>query len=107
MRIIGLLILAAAAQTGCSGAHGSAEPPPVPVEQAPRTEPSALELPARIAPRRQTRTTERDFDADGIADYRVFVIENFDAEGKLVSMTEEQDFEADGVIDARDTTNFR
>ena len=106
MRIIGLLILAAAAQTGCSGAHGSAESSPAPVEQAP-TEPSAIELPARVAPRQQTRATERDFDADGIADYRVFMTETFDAEGKLVSVTEEQDFEADGVIDARDTTTFR
>ena len=48
-----------------------------------------------------------ELDADGIADYRVFMTETFDAEGKLVSVTEEQDFEADGVIDARDTTNFR
>ncbi|HET7810124.1 MAG TPA: hypothetical protein VFL16_06075 [Steroidobacteraceae bacterium] len=50
--------------------------------------------------------TERDDDADGIADYRVFVTESFDAAGNLVGVTTEQDFEADGVIDERETTNF-
>ena len=106
MRIIGLVFLIAAAQTGCSGAHGSAEPARAPAGQA-RLDISTPELPARAAPRQQTRTTERDFDADGIADYRVFNTEKFDADGNLVSVTEEQDFEADGVIDARDTTDFR
>jgi len=104
MRIIRLVVLAAAAQAGCGGAQGGLEPLAV-VDQA-RVE-SPGPRPATAVPRQQTRSTERDFDADGIADYRVFITESFDAEGRLVAVTEEQDFEADGVIDARDTTNFR
>ena len=62
--------------------------------------------PPASAPRRQTRLTERDFDADGIADYRLVTTEVFDAKGNLLEVSQEQDFEADGIIDARETTYF-
>ena len=108
MRILGLLLLACIALSSCSRAQGEAEVPRTAVpEPAPQVPPAiGMSGPAASAPRRQTRMTERDDDADGIADYRVFVTESFDAAGNLVGVTTEQDFEADGVIDERETTNF-
>jgi hypothetical protein len=113
MRILGLVILACAIFCGCSGAHGSAQQaaPAAKDARGAVNVPTADAVPAAAFPvpaaREQTRVTERDVDADGIADYRVFVTESFDAEGNLVAVTEEQDFEADGVIDDRETTHFR
>jgi hypothetical protein len=51
-----------------------------------------------------SRTISRDYDADGIDDYRVVITETFDSEGNLVSRTKDQDFEADGIIDSHVTT---
>jgi hypothetical protein len=106
MQIPALVVLACAALSGCNGPQGSVEPRQPNLAQ-PRALPTSAQMPIAPAPRQQTRVTERDDDADGIADYRVFVTESFDAEGNLVSVTTEQDFEADGVIDERETTNFR
>ena len=107
MRLYGLVILGVAVLSGCSGANGAPLSPPDELAAAPAgIEP--VEPPAPTsAPRQQTRLTERDFDADGIADYRLVTTEVYDAEGNLVGVTQEQDFDADGVIDARETTNFR
>ena len=53
-----------------------------------------------------SRTFSRDYDADGIDDYRVVITETFDSEGNLVSRTKDQDFEADGIIDSHITTTL-
>jgi hypothetical protein len=52
------------------------------------------------------RTFSRDYDADGINDYRVVITETFDSDGNLLSRTKDQDFEADGIIDSHVTTTL-
>jgi len=107
MQIGAWVIVTCIALWGCNGAEGSA-PRSQPTTPAPSHEiRTSARMPVVPAPRQQTRVTERDDDADGIADYRVFVTESFDAGGNLVSVTTEQDFDADGVIDARERTDFR
>ena len=111
MRILVLVVLALLALAGCGGAQGNTELPYTAPQSSPTSSPlpsiPSQPTPVVPAPTQKTRVTERDVDADGIADYRVFVTESFDAEGNLVAVTRERDFEADGVIDARETTNFR
>jgi len=102
--------------SACEGARAAREPlgrataapatPAVPTHardlvaiSPPQQEPDA-------AGRSSSRTIDSDFDADGIADYRIIISEAFDAAGSLISRTEEEDFEADGIVDTRVTTNF-
>ena len=97
--------------SACEGEHGTRErlatatmpPVPFPVQAT-----VAVSLPQESAAdgRSSSRTIDSDLDADGIADYRITVIETFDAEGKLIRRTEEEDFEADGIVDSRVTTSF-
>jgi len=53
-----------------------------------------------------TRSFARDYDADGIDDYRVVITETFDDAGNLLSRTKDQDFDADGIVDSHVTTTF-
>jgi hypothetical protein len=68
----------------------------------------AIALRAERAPagHSSSRSYANDYDADGIADYRVTVTRTYDDAGNLISRTREEDFEADGVIDARVVTTF-
>jgi hypothetical protein len=112
MASIAVLLLA-----GCGGAHSdpATTARPETVERLPEASGVAVTLRADSAPpdisalvgnRVDSRNYESDSDGDGIADYRVTVIESFDSTGGLLSRTKEQDFDADGIIDARGTTTF-
>lgn len=56
--------------------------------------------------RRESRTVEDDWDADGIADHRVIITDTFDADGNLLMSSRDEDFEADGIIDSRGMTKY-
>ena len=67
---------------------------------------SAVVPSAVPGPHTASRTSSRDYDADGIDDYRVMITETFDGAGNLVSRTKDQDFDADGIVDSHVTTTF-
>jgi len=74
------------------------EPHASAVVPGPRARPSVAHTASRMS--------SRDWDADGIDDYRVIVTETFDAAGNLLSRTKDQDFDADGIIDSHVMMTF-
>lgn len=91
------------------GSRSPAETP-VPARLAMRTiDPLPLPQASPPAPslaHTESHTYSKDRNADGIDDYRVTIVESYDAEGKLVSRTKEQDFDADGIVDSRNEVTF-
>ena len=108
----GLALLGVLSSSGC-GIHG-AEPVTAASKrvQARHDAPAAAELTGVIpvahpaGNRRESRTVENDWDADGIADYRVVITDTFDADGRLLLTSRDEDFEADGIIDSRRLTKY-
>jgi hypothetical protein len=93
------------ALAGCEGAQGASQQAPVAgvsLPQAPAPGPQAVPP----AEHKVSRNIDSDYDADGIADYRIAISETFDASGNLIRRIEDADFEADGIVDARTVTNF-
>lgn len=117
VRPTGIASVAVLLFAGCGGAHSDpvATAEPEAIQRLPDTSGVAVtlradsarrEIPARGENRVETRHYESDSDGDGIADYRVTVIETFDGAGTLLARTREKDFDADGIIDASSTTTF-
>jgi hypothetical protein len=110
--VAAVLLVACGVDSGPGSAPvGGTGTAPASVSESPESSRKIIQevfLPAAPPPgnRVVSRTIDKDFDADGIADYRLTIRETLDAAGNLVSRSREEDFEADGIVDERVTTWF-